>query len=290
MPTKKAVYGRPSYTVAGGHVIYPVLWNRKTKMWELQRSIARKSITVDNGNFVLLQSADLVPKDAGKFEAELHKFDSKPDAGEVYVIDKVHKHKRVGNTTQFLCSWKGYSKRNKTWEPTKHLTDYGANELLAEYLETLKPKAAGRSGTVDQTTMASLQLKSRHKLEYSMDVIKEAIHKEEVNVIGPGRPLQELFGAERQAVMKDVQKKKVRLRMNPEPKEPSADYPEGRLKMRLLAMGNIAPVEWNTGEPTDAPTVMTSSVKTIVAYADQPEAEDEIMVGDISGAFNLADH
>ena len=129
-----------------------------------------------------------------------------------------------------------YSKRNKTWEPTKHLTDYGANELLAEYLETLKPKAAGRSGTVDQTTMASLQLKSRHKLEYSMDVIKEAIHKEEVNVIGPGRPLQELFGAERQAVMKDVQKKKVRLRMNPEPKEPSADYPEGRLKMRLLAI------------------------------------------------------
>ena len=84
--------------------------------------------------------------------------------------------------------------------------------------------------------MASLQLKSRHKLEYSMDVIKEAIHKEEVNVIGPGRPLQELFGAERQAVMKDVQKKKVRLRMNPEPKEPSADYPEGRLKMRLLAI------------------------------------------------------
>ena len=54
-------------------------------------------------------------------------------------------------------------------------------------------------------------------------------------------------------------------------------------------MGNIAPVEWNTGEPTDAPTVMTSSVKTIVAYADQPEAEDAIMVGDISGAFNLAD-
>ena len=33
----------------------------------------------------------------------------------------------------------------------------------------------------------------------------------------------------------------------------------------------------------------TSSVKTIVAYADQPEAEDAIMVGDISGAFNLAD-
>ena len=98
------------------------------------------------------------------------KFDAEQSTGEVYVIDKIHNHKKVGKTTQFLCSWKGYSKRNKTWEPTKHLTDYGAMELLAEYLETLKPKAAGRTGTVDQSTMAGLQLKSRHKLEYGIDV------------------------------------------------------------------------------------------------------------------------
>jgi hypothetical protein len=137
--------------------------------------------------------------------------------------------------------------------------------------------------------MAALQLKRKHKLDYDMGTVKEAISKEEANTIGPGKPLEELFGAERNAVLKDADKKKVRLRMNPEPKEPNADYPLGRLKMRLLAMGNIAPVEWTTGEPTDAPTVLTSSVKTLIAYADPPDAEDDIMVGDISGAFNLSD-
>ena len=287
MPAREGIYLGRSHKVPGGVKVACLDWNPTTSMWFLGKTMYRKSVKVDDGNFILLQSEDIKPKDGAKFEAQLEQIDTEP--AEVYVIDKIHNHKKVGKSTQFLCSWKGYSKRTKTWEPTKHLTDYGAGELLAEYLETLKPRAAGRTGTVDTLTMASLQLKSKHKLEYHMDVVKAAVRAEEENVIGPGRPLQELFGAERQAVMKDHNKKKVRLRMNPEPKQPSADYPEGRLKMRLLAMGNLAPVEWDTGEPTDAPTVLSSSVRTLIAYADSSAAEDEVMVGDISGAFNLAD-
>ena len=62
--------------------------------------------------------------------------------------------------------------------------------------------------------------------------------------MGQGRPLTELRGAERQAVLKDKSLFKMYLRMNPEPKLPSNDYPEGRLKMRFLAMGNTTPENW----------------------------------------------
>ena len=70
------------------------------------------------------------------------------------------------------------------------------------------------------------------------------------NTVGQGRPLTELRGAERQAVLKDKSLFKMYLRMNPEPKLPSNDYPEGRLKMRFLAMGNTTPEKWIIGRYT----------------------------------------
>ena len=107
--------------------------------------------------------------------------------------------------------------------------------------------------------------------------------------MGQGRPLTELRGAERQAVLKDKSLFKMYLRMNPEPKLPSNDYPEGRLKMRFLAMGNTTPEKWMADIPTDAPVVMQSTVKTMLAQGvDTGDmATDDIVVGDISGAFNM---
>jgi hypothetical protein len=153
MPTKLAVYGRPDQNVSGGHCIYPVQWNVATKMWEIQPHIVRKSIIVSNGEFVLLESKDGRSKDGKKFDAMLDKFDTTASAGEVYVVDKIHNHKTVGNTKQYLCSWKGYSKKQNSWEPTKHLADYGAHGLLIEYLESLKRKAAGRMASTDQLSI-----------------------------------------------------------------------------------------------------------------------------------------
>ena len=94
--------------------------------------------------------------------------------------------------------------------------------------------------------------------------------------------------------MKNKDLFKMYLRMNPEPKDPSNDYPDGRIKMRFLAMGNTTPENWLAAGPTDAPVVLQSTVKTLMAQChgvedEHDSEEDEIMVGDISGAFNESD-
>ena len=33
----------------------------------------------------------------------------------------------------FRCSWKGYAKSHKTWEPKANLTEYGAIDLVIDY-------------------------------------------------------------------------------------------------------------------------------------------------------------
>ena len=83
-------------------------------------------------------------------------------------------------------------------------------------------------------------------------------------------------------------KKVVKLRINPEPKK------DGRRKMRLLLKGFMEPREW-TGK-SDSPTVLPSTVKTLVAMGTdmldgdiQCKEDDVISCGDIRGAFLLTD-
>ena len=65
-----------------------------------------------------------------------------------------------------------------------------------------------------------------------------------------------LEGAVRQAVMKN--EKVIRMVMRYEPKK------NGRCKCRLVVRGDMEPDEWfNT--PTDLPTAMSSTIKTLLA-------------------------
>ena len=96
---------------------------------------------------------------------------------------------------------------------------------------------------------------------------------------------REIFGEEYKRVLK--KHKVVSLRMNPEPKK------DKRKKMRLLLKGFMEPKEW-TGKK-DSPTVMPSSVKTLLAMGTDEsdpditcEEEDVVSIGDISTAFLLA--
>ena len=171
------------------------------------------------------------------------------------------------------------------------LLDYGARELVEEFEAEQTVQPSVRMATVSSDVLTAQHLKIRYGLTYSLEVCTQAVQDELKNTVGQGRPLTELRGAERQAVLKDKSLFKTYLRMNPEPKLPSNDYPEGRLKMRFLAMGNTTPEKWMADIPTDAPVVMQSTVKTMLAQGvDTGDmAADDIVVGDISGAFNESD-
>jgi hypothetical protein len=100
-----------------------------------------------------------------------------------------------------------------------------------------------------------------------------ASYKLELNAVTSLR-MVELFDAERERVLRE--EKAPRLRMNPEPKD------DGRLKMRMLVMGNCEPHEWTAGMPLDSPTPATSSMKMMVAMSDETSEEEEISVGDVA--------
>ena len=74
-------------------------------------------------------------------------------------------------------------------------------------------------------------------------------------------------------------------RMNPEWHKPDHDNPEGRSKMRWLVLGYM---QANSTAQTDAPTLLDSTVKMMVAIGS-PEGvdpmDDEISTGDIGTAF-----
>ena len=72
--------------------------------------------------------------------------------------------------------------------------------------------------------------------------------------------MDELHGEDYKRVMKE--EKVVPLRMNPEPKK------GGRTKMRLLVKGFLEPASWD--DKTDSPTVMSSTIRQMVAMHGCP--------------------
>ena len=127
-------------------------------------------------------------------------------------------------------------------------------------------------------------LMRQHKLTGTIQEWLPGYKAELENVIG--KRLREITGEEYKRVMKH--EKVIKLRMNPEPKK------NARKRMRLLLKVFLEPKEW-TGR-SDSPTVMPSTVKTIVAMGTdetdpdiQSEKDDVVSVGDITGAFLVAD-
>ena len=291
--TKRGIYLGRCRTMPGGVKIAEVYYNEQRQMWSIGETISRVYVQINDGVFPLTERPGKITT-AKDMEKELGKFDSKQAVQEVYVLDKIHKHRKIGRSTQYECSWKGYAKNDRTWEPEKHLTEYGGAQMLKEYKHSLIPKGAVRHVKTDRVVITAVELVTKYKIseQYNTAAVVEAIQKEEKNVIGEGRPLQELYGAERQAVLRDSSLDKVRIRLNPEEKDPNADHPEGRLKMRLIAMGNMMRDEHRSKDPIDAPVVMLSTLRTLIAGGCDSKVksveDDEIVVGDIEGAFNEA--
>ena len=204
--------------------------------------------------------------------------------------------------------WHGYGRRDATcqWEPESHLLQYGATELIAKY-EAKQTAAGNKKLTKGIARKGSVRTSSIYNVYHSvktvaLDVsgihsaviltVMEAMRKQKL----PGqvaswvqayndeiKSLEELRmtrleGSVRQEVLKN--ETVIRMVMRYEPKK------NGRCKCRLVVRGDMEPDEWfNT--PTDSPTAMSSTIKTLLACGslEQNVKDDITSAGDVDRAF-----
>jgi hypothetical protein len=274
-----------SDTVIGGHRVAQVEWIPNRCAHIVHPAQDRVTVKVDDDCMLLKK---VVPKGDAVYNIDslVDRFSSAASPSEVYEVKKIWDHKerkKPGGAVekQYLVQWKGYRKNESTWEPESNLEDYGAAQILNVYKQREGLNVYSTAVAVDmEVYRAVVQLMGRHRLKGSVQKWMDA-YVDEFEQVSNLR-LRELSGEEYNRVAKA--EKVIPLRMNPEPDRQTNG--ENKQKMRLLVRGDLEPKEWNRGKSTDAPTANASSVKMILALADQEGGEQEnISIGDISKAF-----
>ena len=273
-------------TVSGGHRVIPIEWDQKFQRWLLLKPVVAKTVQVEDGVYPLR----MVPKMNSQvlaFDNFIDQFSSDAVQSEVYILEKILDHREVSGDREYRCKWKGYGKKDATWEPEINLLEYGAVETLEKYkldnmnrglINSLIEKYEAEERHPDMLAVRALI--KRHRLQGSEDGWLEAYRKE-LRVVSDKR-LIEITGDELDRVMK--REKVIRLRMNPEPKK------DGRRKMRLLVMGHTEPANVYSGS-IDSPVMATDSVRMFVYSGSQGEGEwhdcedDCIAAADVDTAF-----
>jgi hypothetical protein len=238
-----------------------------------------KTLTFDNTVYPLTR----LPADGSSnqnFENFLDMFDTKTVKVDVYEIHKLLEHRLVSvpgsrvRAIEYKVHWKGYHKRDATWELEPNLINCGAAGIVRKYRSIHVPKVF-HTTSIDPDYLATHEIMQRHKLDMPFDKCL-ASYKLELNAVTSLQTV-DMFDAEGERVLRE--EKAPRLRMNPEPKD------DVRLKMRMLVMGNCEPHEWTAGMPLDSPTPAASSVKMMVAMSDETSEEEEVSIGDVATAF-----
>ena len=155
---------------------------------------------------------------------------------------------------EYLVHWKGYTKREATWEPAHHMKD--AEETVLKYT---KKHNVNQVVELNDALIAVVSLMKRHGLKCSVQKALDAYNLEFDTV--HGLRMVELFGEERERVLKE--ESVPRLRMNPEPKD------DGRLKMRFLVMGHTEAKHLTSNVQCDSPTPAASTIKLLMALDDE---------------------
>ena len=130
---------------------------------------------------------------------------------------------------------------------------------------------------VSETELTVQTLIKKHKLDGDLSEWIEPYNEELQKVISTR--LDELHGEDYKRVMKE--EKVVPLRMNPEPKK------GGRKKMRLLVKGFLEPASWD--DKTDSPTVMSSTIRQMVAMGAPLRIVDGDLYLDMDDEYDVED-
>ena len=196
----------------------------------------------------------------------------------------MNKRVRAG-VIQYRIKWQGYNSRDDTWEPADNITDWGGAEAILEYEQKHDNQVAmaALERELDEDERATLQLMRQHKCKGDMQDWKGAYKAELQGCLDPGptQRLQEVFGEERERILKT--QRVVRLRMNPEPKK------AGRKKMRLLVRGDTQPASWTVGH-TDSPVASSETLRMLLFGGDIGDEEETIATCDAVTAFRQSNN
>ena len=243
---------------------------------------------------MILKSNAHVPATALDIERHLDKVNGKE--APVYEVEKIHDKRFVSGEIEYRCSWKGYAKSHKTWEPKANLTEYGAIDLVIDYEvsqglrrpphcrgQRRPPHCQVRYVNMNKQERAVKHLMGKHNLggtiEQHLKTYNEEIEEVTKRKLGRKLSANEVKALKKQGV------KIIMTRVNPEWHKPDHDHPDGRSKMRWLVLGYM-----QVGDNTniDAPTLVDSTVKMMVAMGTpegQDPMDDELATGDIKTAF-----
>ena len=222
--------------------------------------------------------------DASRFDDFIDMFDPRSEKVDVHEVRKILDHRLVSvpgsrsKSLEYLVHWKGFHQRESTWEPEHNLVNCGASKIARTYRSIHIPKVYHVT-SLDPDYLATHELMQRHKITAPFDKCLRA-YKLEFDTVRNLR-MDELTGEERERVLQE--EKAPRLRMNPEPKD------DGRLKMRMIVMGNCEPHEWTSDMSLDSPTPAASSLKMMLAMSDETDETEDISVGDVATAFLKGD-
>ena len=109
-------------------------YHSSKKQWIISPTAHRaiKHCTVVNGNMVLKSKQHKEVK-AAELEKHLDKVTGGSSEAEVYEVAKIHDRRVNNGDIEYRCSWKGYNKNHKTWEPMENLYEYGAGEMVTDF-------------------------------------------------------------------------------------------------------------------------------------------------------------
>lgn len=96
-------------------------------------AIKKEGLNDDDGDdpIFIISSSDEEdrPPAASKKEEKLRVVNKKTKA-DVFIVEKILKHKRVGSIIVYKVKWEGFSYQKCTWEPTRNFNDFS---LIEEY-------------------------------------------------------------------------------------------------------------------------------------------------------------
>ena len=303
--TRQGIWVGRSHLIAGGHRILPITYNTMTQVWDIGKAtdIAGGNM---HSNVFPLRTTQSKMGNVTDFEGFVDRLSPDAIPTIIFEAEELLDMRIVESDREYKVKWHGYGRRDATWEPESHLLQYGATELIAKY-EAKQTAAGNKKLTKGIAKKGSVRTASIYNVYHSvktvaLDVsgihsaviltVMEAMRKQKL----PGqvaswvqayndeiKSLEELRmtrleGAVRQEVLKN--ETVIRMVMRYEPKK------NGRCKCRLVVRGDMEPDEWfNT--PTDSPTAMSSTIKTLLACGSlEKNVKDDITsAGDVDRAF-----
>ena len=143
MAGRLAVYVGRARKVLGGHRLVPITKDKQTGLWVLGAVVERKTARFQDAVYPLRDGK--IEGTAAELSEVLTTLQRRQMLEPVYVVDRIHDSRNRDGEKQYKVSWKGYAKTHKTWEPAAHLLEYGAKQMVEEFIAAQEQKAEAKA-------------------------------------------------------------------------------------------------------------------------------------------------